>query len=81
MKNGSSVKIAYGVVVVLLALVLFILAGFRQDVAQAQATATKLQAEGSDHESRVRVLESNMFDIKEALKDINRKLDRGAERH
>ena len=76
MKNGNGVKIAYGVLVVLLGLVIFILAGFRQDVASAQAMATKLQAEGSDRESRVCVLEANMADIKDSLKDINRKLDR-----
>ena len=80
MKNGNSVKIAYGVVVVLLGFVIFILAGFRQDVAQAKSIATTLQAEGSDRESRVCVLEDNMVDIKESLREISRKLDRQAER-
>ena len=80
MKNGNSVKIAYGVVVVLLGFVIFILAGFRQDVAQAKSIATTLQAEASDRESRVCVLEANMVDIKESLREINRKLDRRVDR-
>ena len=80
MKNGNGVKIAYGVLIVLLGLVIFILAGFRQDVAQAKSIATTLQADASDRESRVCVLEANMADIKDSLKDINRKLDRRLDR-
>ena len=80
MKNGNGVKIAYAVVVVLLGLVIFILTGFRQDVAQAQSVSVQLRATTSDHESRVSVLEANMTDIKMSLRDINRKLDRQAER-
>ena len=80
MQNGNAVKIAYGVLVVLLGLVIFILAGFRQDVASAQTTAIQLQTDGANRESRVCVLEANIADIKDSLKEINKKLDRRLDR-
>ena len=71
MKNGNNnLRTASAVLVTLMAILIFILIGFRSEVTEAkQATAT-LQREGSDRESRVRVLENQFENIEQSLQEI-----------
>jgi len=76
-KNGNkAVTVACSVILILLGLLIFILAGFRDTVSQARADVLVVQKEASDHEARLRVLEDNMSTIKQDLREIKAAVQR-----
>ena len=75
MKQGNGLRTASAVIVVLLALVLFVFAGFRNEAADAREKTETVASISGDHEARLRVLESNLGDIRQSLQEIKQSLD------
>ena len=72
--NGNGIRLASAVIIVLLGVLIFVLTDFRNSAAEAKQKAEIVQVDLGKHEARIQVMESNLKDIRESLREIKQTL-------
>jgi len=74
-QNGNGLKVASAVVIVLMGVLIFILAGFRSDVGEAKAMAVTATTACSTNSNRLTAVETDLKYIREDIRAIRQSVE------